>query len=126
MVIVKQWVNEWRQGLLHKHSIFLCLSLFTHSFTITIRLLIDSHTLQVFFLYLSPFIYSLFYKQPMSKLMSSIINLEKHCKTMSKWMVIVKLWENGDKLGKIEYLWSNEEMIDVTIHLLLVLQTTYV
>ena len=42
------------------------------------------------------------------------INLEKHCKTMSKWMVIVKLWENGDKLGKIEYLWSNdyEEMID--------------
>ena len=36
------------------------------------------------------------------------INLEKHC----KWMVIVKLWENGDKLGKIEYLWSNEEMID--------------
>jgi hypothetical protein len=40
------------------------------------------------------------------------INLEKHCKTMSKWMVIVKLWENGDKLGKIEYLWSNEEMIE--------------
>ena len=40
------------------------------------------------------------------------INLEKHCKTMSKWMVIVKLWENGDKLGKIKYLWSNEEMID--------------
>jgi hypothetical protein len=31
------------------------------------------------------------------------INLEKHCKTMSKWMVIVKLWENGDKLGKIKY-----------------------
>jgi hypothetical protein len=24
------------------------------------------------------------------------INLEKHCKTMSKWMVIVKLSENGD------------------------------
>ena len=23
-----------------------------------------------------------------------------------------KLWENGDKLGKIKYLWSNEEMID--------------
>jgi hypothetical protein len=40
------------------------------------------------------------------------INLEKHCKTMSKWMVIVKLWENGDKFGKIKYLWSNEEMID--------------
>jgi hypothetical protein len=40
------------------------------------------------------------------------INLEKHYKTMSKWMVIVKLWENGDKLGKIKYLWSNEEMID--------------
>jgi hypothetical protein len=31
------------------------------------------------------------------------INLEKHCKTMSKWMVIVKLWENGDKLGKIKF-----------------------
>jgi hypothetical protein len=27
-------------------------------------------------------------------------------------MVIVKLWVNSDKHRKIEWLWSNEEMID--------------
>jgi hypothetical protein len=54
------------------------------------------------------------------------INLEKHCKTMSKWMVIVKLWENGDKLGKIKYLWSNEEMIDdINLDFFIASQTFY-
>jgi hypothetical protein len=36
----------------------------------------------------------------------------KVCESMSKGMVIVKLWVNSDKHRKIEYLWSNEEMID--------------
>jgi hypothetical protein len=36
----------------------------------------------------------------------------KVCESMSKRMVIVKLWVNSDKHRKIECLWSNEEMID--------------
>jgi hypothetical protein len=35
----------------------------------------------------------------------------KVCESMSKRMVIVKLWVNSDKHRKIECLWSNEEMI---------------
>ena len=36
----------------------------------------------------------------------------KVCESMSKRMVIVKLWVNSDKHRKIECLWSNENMID--------------
>ena len=66
-----------------------------------------------FFLLLAYFSeYETFKRVIIAKQYFKDINLEKHCKTMSKWMVIVKLSENGDKLGKIKYLWSNEEMID--------------
>jgi hypothetical protein len=67
---------------------------FSDSFTITIHLLI---VLQCF-----------------SKLISLKYCLAKTkvCESMSKRMVIVKLWVNSDKHRKIECLWSNEEMID--------------